>query len=120
MMWKVIEPCLPTFCRGCTSSNRNRDDLNQAEQCEEYKSIAQQIKDQFTSMRWTKQATHAHQQREAMRWDEAILGDTLEAIAERQALLDEMLGEDSDDSDEQASWANSDGEKKRSWMEWQR
>ena len=38
-----------------------------------------------------------------MNQDEATFGDTLEAIAERRALLDEMVGEYSDDSDQQAS-----------------
>ena len=35
-----------------------------------------------------------------MKQHEATIGDTLEAIAERQALLDEMVGGDSDESEE--------------------
>ena len=35
-----------------------------------------------------------------MRQNEAGLGDTPEAIAEQRALLDEMVGGDSDDSNE--------------------
>ena len=46
---------------------RNRDDLSEAQRHEEYKSIAQQIKDRFTNMRQTERARLACQQREEMK-----------------------------------------------------
>ena len=66
-------------------------------------------------MRWTEWTRHTHQQREALKQDEVTLGDTPEAIVEWQALLDKMVGGDSDESDEsfysnvEDSWADSYG-----------
>ena len=46
---------------------RKRDDLSEAERSEEYKSIAQQIRDRFHNMRRTEQARLTREKREEMK-----------------------------------------------------
>ena len=46
---------------------RKKDDLSEAEKCEEYKSIAEQIKDRFHNMRQMERATLACEKREEKR-----------------------------------------------------